>query len=172
MSWRRFEALYAPLIRGWLFGQGVPDADADDLAQEILLVIFREMPSFDHNGRKGAFRKWVPSVTVNRLRGYWRARRNGPLNGHDERLALLEDEGGEPGRAWDREQDEHVAAQVMRLVEPVFAPSTWRPFRLVVVEGRSAASVAEESGLSVNAVLIGKSRVLRRLREEVRGLVS
>ncbi|MDG3005328.1 RNA polymerase sigma factor [Paludisphaera mucosa] len=172
MSWNRFAGLYAPLIRKWLVGQGAPDPDAEDLAQEILLVIFRELPGFDHNGRKGAFRSWVRSVTVNRLRGYWRAKRSGPLNGLEERLALLEDEGSEPSAAWDREHDEYIAAQVMRLVEPEFAPSTWQSFRRVVVEDRPAAAVAAELGLTVNAVLIAKSRVLRRLREEVRGLVS
>lgn len=171
MSWRRFEGLYTPLIRKWLTGQGTPEADAEDLAQDILVVILRELPDFDHNGRKGAFRAWVRSVTVNRLRGYWRSRRNGPVNGLEERLDRLEDEDGEPARAWDREHDEHVVAQVMRLVEPEFAPSTWRAFRRTVVDGVAAAEVAAELGLSANAVLIAKSRVLRRLREEVRGLV-
>ncbi|OJW26511.1 MAG: hypothetical protein BGO49_12330 [Planctomycetales bacterium 71-10] len=171
MSWRRFAGLYAPLIRRWLVGQGTPDADAEDLAQEILMVIFRELPGFDHNGRKGAFRTWIRTVTVNRLRGYWRSRRVGAVSGMEERLALLEAEDGEPGRAWDREHDEHVVAQVMKLVEPEFAPSTWRAFRRTVVDGLSAAEAAAELGLTPNAVLIAKSRVLRRLREEVRGLV-
>jgi RNA polymerase sigma-70 factor, ECF subfamily len=41
-----------------------------------------------------------------------------------------------------------------------------------VLEERPAADVAESLGLSVNAVLIAKSRVLRRLRQEGRGLIA
>ena len=171
-SWRRLTDLYAPLIHRWLMQHETPEADADDLAQEVLLVLARELAAFDHNGRKGAFRHWVRSVTANRLRSYWRARRSGPLNGLAERLALLEDPESEPGKCWDREHDEFIARRLMELVEPEFSPSTWRSFRLQVLEEKPASAVAEQLGLSVNAVLIAKSRVLRRLREEGRGLIS
>ncbi len=171
-SWRRLTELYAPLIRRWLIQHDTPDADAADLAQEVLLVLSRELANFDHNGRKGAFRHWVRSVTANRLRGYWRDRRNGPANGLHERLALLEDPNSEPGRKFDRDHDEFIARRLMELVEPEFAPSTWRSFRLLVLEEQPAAAVAQQLGLSVNAVLIAKSRVLRRLRQEGQGLIS
>ena len=39
-------------------------------------------------------------------------------------------------------------------------------------DGKPARDVAQELGLSVNAVLIAKSRVLGRLRQEARGLVD
>lgn len=171
-SWRRLTELYLPLIRRWLVQHDTPDADADDLAQEVLLVLSRELASFDHNGRKGAFRHWVRAVTANRLRGYWRDRRTGPMNGLDERLAQLEDPDGEPARKWDRDHDEFIARRLMEVVEPEFAPSTWRSFRMLVLEEKPAAAVAQQLGLTVNAVLIAKSRVLRRLRQEGQGLIS
>ena len=58
------------------------------------------------------------------------------------------------------------------MIQPEFAPSTWNSFRLLVFEERPASEVAETLGLSVNAVLIAKSRVLRRLRQEGQGLVG
>src|SRR3954470_16199953 len=97
-SWRRLTTLYAPLIRRWILQHDTPDADADDLAQEVLLVLARELGGFDHNGRTGAFRLWVRSITANRLRAYWRARRSDPLNGMEDRLARLEEPDSEPGR--------------------------------------------------------------------------
>ena len=47
----------------------------------------------------------------------------------------------------------------MELIQPEFAPSTWNSFRLLVLEEQPASLVAETQGLSVNAVLIAKSRV-------------
>src|SRR5580704_3984028 len=164
--------LYGPLIRRWLQQHDTPEADADDLAQEVLLVLAQELGGFDHNGRTGAFRLWVRSITANRLRAYWRARRSGPLNGLDDRLAQLEDPDSSLGRLWDREHDEFIVRRLMELIEPEFAPSTWKSFRLLVLEERPAADVAESLGLSVNAVLIAKSRVLRRLRQEGQGLIG
>lgn len=171
-SWRHLAMLYAPLIRRWLLQHDTPEADADDLAQDVLLVLARDLGGFDHNGRTGAFRLWVRSITANRLRGYWRARRSGSLNGLDDRLAQLEDPDSALGRIWDREHDEFIVRRLMERIEPEFAPSTWKSFRLLVLEERSPADVAEGLGLSVNAVLIAKSRVLRRLRQEGRGLIG
>ena len=60
----------------------------------------------------------------------------------------------------------------MELIEPEFAPATWQAFQRVTLEGQPAAAVAAPLGLSVNAVWLAKSHVLRRLREESRGLVD
>ena len=73
---------------------------------------------------------------------------------------------------WDREHDEHVAASLMRRVQGDFAPTTWRAFVRHVLEGEPAARVAQELGLSLNSVLLAKSRVFKRLRQELAGLVE
>jgi len=41
-DWRRLLELYQPLLRAWTARVGVTPSDSDDLAQEVLLVVFRE----------------------------------------------------------------------------------------------------------------------------------
>ena len=53
-----------------------------------------------------------------------------------------------------------------------FAPATWQAFQRHALEGRPAAAVAAELGLSLNSVLLAKSRVLKRLRQELDGIVG
>ena len=53
-----------------------------------------------------------------------------------------------------------------------FAPSTWKACWATVVQGRDSGDVARELGISENAVYIARFRVLRRLREELIGLVE
>lgn len=171
-AWQRLTAIYLPLIRRWLGQQGLPDSDADDLTQEILLVLVRELPGFEHSGRTGAFRSWLRSITVHRVRGYWRGKRTSPDQAREALLDGLEDPTSELSRQWDREHDREVAARLLDLVEPEFAPATWRAFRRQVCDGASAAETAAELGTSRNAVLIAKSRVLRRLRHEAAGLID
>ena len=77
-SWRRLVDLYTPLIQGWLRRHAVPAADADDLTQEVMAVVVRELPQFNHNQQRGAFRNWLRTITVNRLRVLWRSRQTRP----------------------------------------------------------------------------------------------
>jgi RNA polymerase sigma-70 factor (ECF subfamily) len=175
-SWRRLVDLYTPLIHGWLRRHSVPPADADDLAQEVMTVVVRELPRFQHNQQRGAFRNWLRAITVNRLRVLWRSRQGRPAATGDsdflKMLDELEDPTSDLSRRWDRQHDQHVARRLMELVEPHFEPSTWRAFRRVVLDGVKAALVAAELHTSVNAVLLAKSRVLSRLRQEMRGLTD
>jgi RNA polymerase sigma-70 factor (ECF subfamily) len=169
-SWARLFALYTPLIRHWVTRHGVFDSDADDLVQEVCVTVSRELSGFAHVGHAGAFRGWVRMIVLNRLRGYWRERRKAPATRGD--LDQLEDPDSQLGGQWDRDHDEFVAGRLLELIQPEFSPATWRAFRIQVIEGVSAARAAEELGISVNAVLIAKSRVLRRLRQEGRGLIG
>jgi len=175
-SWRRLVDLYTPLIQGWLRRHSVPPADADDLTQEVMTVVVRELPQFEHNQRPGAFRSWLRTITVNRLRALWRSRRGRPIATGDsdflKMLDALEDPGSNLARLWDQQHDQHVARRLMELVQPQFEPKTWQAFRRVVLDGIKAAVVAAELNISVNAVLLAKSRVLSRLRQEMQGLTD
>jgi RNA polymerase sigma-70 factor (ECF subfamily) len=84
----------------------------------------------------------------------------------------LEDPASGLSRLWDEEHDRHVVRRLLERIEPDFQPSTWRAFRRQVLDGAPPVAVAAELGLSVNAVLIAKSRVLQRFRQEARGLLD
>jgi RNA polymerase sigma-70 factor (ECF subfamily) len=174
-DWRRLLDLYQPLLRGWVARAGVAAADADDLIQEVLLVVFREVGGFERRG-PGAFRSWLRTILAHRVRDYFRAADYRPTATGDSdflcRLDELESPESALSRLWDREHDEHLAAALMRRVQGDFAPTTWRAFVRHVLEGEPAARVAQELGLSLNSVLLAKSRVFKRLRQELAGLVE
>jgi RNA polymerase sigma-70 factor (ECF subfamily) len=174
-DWRRLDELYRPLLRAWIARAGVVASDVDDLVQDVLLVVFREIAGFEWRGQ-GAFRAWLRTILANRVRDYFRKQKHQPIATGDSDFLRQLDELRSPDSAlshlWDREHDEHVAAALMRRVQGDFAPATWQAFRRHVLEGEPAAHVAEELGLSLNSVLLAKSRVLKRLREELVGLVE
>src|SRR5947209_5370222 len=127
-SWQRLVDLYTPLIHGWLRRHAPPSCDRDDLVQEVMSVVVRRLPDFKHNGRLGAFRAWLRTITVNCLRDYWKARRHRPIaTGESDFLAVLdqlEDPASQLSQLWDREHDEHVGRRLLELIEPLFAPTT------------------------------------------------
>jgi RNA polymerase sigma-70 factor (ECF subfamily) len=174
-DWRRLLDLYQPLFRTWTARAGVAAADADDLVQEVLLVVFREVGAFKRRGQ-GAFRAWLRSILAHRIRTYFRSSRRRPsaTGGSDFQRLLDELEAPESAlsRLWDREHDEHVAAVLLRRVQGDFAPHTWQAFRRHVLEGEGAGRVAQELGVSLNSVLLAKSRVLKRMRQELAGFIE
>jgi RNA polymerase sigma-70 factor (ECF subfamily) len=166
-AWPTLLSVYVPLLEQWLRGHKMQPADIHDLIQEIVVVMLKELPAFEHNGRIGAFRHWPRQVMVNCLRSHWRSRWT--ARGDDTLRAIadqLEDPGSGLNGQWEREHDQFVLCRLTELIEPEFEPNTWQAFRRTVPVGESAATVAAELGMSPNAVLIAKSRVLRRLREE------
>ncbi len=175
-SWDRLVELYAPLIRTWLPKYDVQDSDADDLVQEVLLAVSKDLCKFEHGGQPGAFRGWLKAILVNRLRKFWRGRDRRPQTPGDSdidaRLAQLDDPSSEMSLIWNREHDQYVLRQLLALAEPHFARTTWTAFCRVALDGAKADVVAEEMGISLNAVCLAKSRVLRRLRQESEGLIE
>ncbi len=174
-DWKQLLDVYGPLLRGWLTRLGVPSADHDDLIQEVLMVVVREVADFERR-RPGAFRGWLRTILGNRVRDYFRARSSHAVatGGTDAgaRLEELADPESALSRLWDREHDEHVAARALARVRVDFTEVTWEAFTRHALDGRPAQEVADELGISLNAVLIAKSRVLRRLRAELDGWVD
>ena len=130
-SWNRLVDLYAPLLRAWLRKYDVQDSDADDLAQEVLLAVSKDLGKFEHGGQPGSFRGWLKAILVNRLRKFWRVRDRRPQarggSDLDARLAQLDDPASEMSQIWNRQHDQYVLRQLLALVEPHFTPNTWTP---------------------------------------------
>src|SRR5262245_12498465 len=75
IAWQRWHTLYEPLIHGWLQQHRLVPVDRDDVVQNAMAVVVRRVGEFQHNGRVGAFRHWLKSITINCLREYWKQRR-------------------------------------------------------------------------------------------------
>jgi RNA polymerase sigma-70 factor (ECF subfamily) len=163
--------VYEPWLRDWLQRHHFQPADSDDLLQNILVVVNRKLPAFVHNGQPGAFRAWLRHILVTEVRSFLRQRQRQAEPAADF-FDGLEDPNSEQSRQWDLEHDQQVVRRLLATIQQDFEKSTWEVFRLLVLEDRSAAEVAQRTGLKPNAIYVAKSRVLKRLREEVNGLVG
>src|SRR5262245_52715321 len=166
-AWRRFVHLYTPLLYYWARRRGLPETEAADLVQEVLLVLVQKLPEFTYDPAQ-SFRGWLRTITLNK----WRERRR--------RLALPIDDvsisdvvDSSNCDAFDEnEYRQRLVNQALQIMQAEFEPTTWKACWEFVVSGRPAATVAAELGVSVDVVYGAKSRVLRRLREELAGLLD
>jgi RNA polymerase sigma-70 factor (ECF subfamily) len=167
-DWERFVALYTPLLYRWAGQVGAQQADAADLLQEVFLLVYQKLPTFTHQ-RSGSFRAWMRTALVNRWRDLCRRRAARPGLVEEDRLDALP---ALDSPAQDNEDFEQLVAQALKLIRPEFQPRTWQAFSEFFLDGQEASSVAQRLGVSVGAVYIAKYRILRRLREELDGLLE
>jgi len=170
-AWQRFIEIYMPFIRYSTSRMVSGQEDADDLAQEVMTTIFRELPAFNP---EDSFRKWLRRIISNRARAFHRRKQPAARTGQEAEQLLnqLEDPSSDLAREWDREHDHFVLTELMVKVQPDFDPTCWQAFKRSAVDGRPAAEVARELDISVNAVILSKWRVLKRFREEAEGLLK
>ena len=84
----------------------------------------------------------------------------------------IPDPASDPDTRWEQEHDQFLIRRALELMKPEFMSSTWQAFRRQVLEEAKPAEVAKELGLSVNAVVLAKFRVMKRLRQHLEGLID
>jgi RNA polymerase sigma-70 factor (ECF subfamily) len=168
-AWPRFVHLYTPLLFYWARRTGLTQDDAADLVQEVLVVLVQKLPEFEYDPGK-SFRAWLRTITLNKWRERGRRKGLSPATPDDPGLSAL------PAPAEDGFDEAEYRKQLVRraleIMQAEFEPTTWKACWEYVVADRPAAQVAADLGVSVGVVYGAKYRVLRRLREELRGLLD
>jgi RNA polymerase sigma-70 factor (ECF subfamily) len=169
VAWERFVQLYTPLLCQWARRLGLHGADADDLVQDVFAVLVRKLPEFRYDPRK-RFRGWLWTVTINKVREKKRQPAAAVQAGDGALNEVPAPDDAEA--AAEAEYRECLVRRALELLRPEIEPATWKAFWECAMADRPAADVAAELGLSVDSVYAAKSRVLRRLRRELEGLLD
>ena len=173
-SWADFAVVYGPLIRGYCRRKGLQEADSADVEQEVLAQVARSISGFDYEPGRGRFRDWLGTVTRNKIaRSREVAGRGTRGIGGDGSVAILDgvDTPGDDAE-WTSAFHARILEVALGRVRPGFEPVTWSAFSGVWADGLPAPEVARALGLAIDSVYAAKSRVLKRLREEVLALAD
>lgn len=172
-GWLRLAVLYRPLVVEWCL-RGGAGADAEDVAQEVLLAVAGGLADF-HRGGAGGFRAWVRGITRYKLLDHFRRQGRNPAAA-DGGTAAFEAVRDLPdpiaGSGEDTIETSGLYRRALDLIRSEFEERTWRAFWGTAIEDKPTASVAAELGMSATAVRVAKSRVLARLREEAGDIIG
>jgi RNA polymerase sigma-70 factor (ECF subfamily) len=169
-AWERFVHLYTPLLQRWARRLGLPEHDAADLIQDVLVLLVQKLPEFTYNGHQ-SFRGWLYTVTRNRWRDLQRRQVPEPRSTNDPTFRDVADP--DPVEVLSEEEYRNYLVQrALRLMQTDFQPTTWKACWEHVVAGKSAAVVAAELNVTPAVVYVATSRVLSRLRQELEGLLD
>jgi RNA polymerase sigma-70 factor (ECF subfamily) len=167
-AWAEFVQLYTPLLYHWVKQMGLEPVAAEDLVQDVFLNVLRAMPQFQYDSRH-SFRAWLCTLARNKFRDA--RRKHAPVSAGSG-LDHIPDGTDDQSEFDEAEYRTYLTERALQLARREFAPGTWQAFWGTVVEGRPANQVANECGLTPNAVYLARGRVLRRLRESLEGLLE
>ena len=176
-AWREFVQIYGPVVYRFARNRGLQDADAADLMQDVLRSVARTAPRLEYDPARGTFRGWLYTVTRNKIYNFLDGQRHRPRASGDadarERLDSAPARDGDgPDAEWEREYQRGLTNRAMDRVKGEFQPATWKAFWETAVEGRPAGEVGAGLKMTPGAVYVAKSRVLARLRDEVRKMME
>jgi RNA polymerase sigma-70 factor, ECF subfamily len=176
-AWEKFVQLYTPLVWRWCRQRGLQEADAHDVGQEVFSTVAAAIGKFQRARPGDTFRGWLRVVTRNKVNDFLQKRlEEQPGEGGSDAARLLRAQAeAEPISSEAEAEQADRALVYQRAVEILLADveeRTRQAFWRVVVAGHEPGDVARELGMSVNAIYVLKSRLLRRLREEFAGCVD
>ena len=190
-SWRDFFDTYWRVIYGLAIKSGLTNTEAEDVVQETLLAVAKEMPDFKYDPARGSFKGWLLEVTRRRIANQVRKRLKhrpaiaGPPVGEatrppsgqksepDQRRTATVERVPDPNsdemeRLWDQEwRTNLLEASIVRVKKRVNAKQ-YQMFNLYVMMQWPMNQVKKTLGVSAAQVYMAKMRIGRLIKSEVR----
>jgi RNA polymerase sigma-70 factor, ECF subfamily len=144
--------------------------------QEVFASVARNLVRFRPKHSSGAFRAWLWTIARNKIIDANRTRNSHPVpaGGSSANLAMQQvldpiqmDEAEQLSEPNDEQQNNALVQRAMAQVAIDFEPRTWQVFTRTVLDQTATGVVAEEFGISQAAVRQIRSRVLRRIRQQL-----
>ncbi len=166
-AWDEFVEQYGRHIYRWCRAWQLQDADAEDVAQEILLKLARKLRDFAYNP-ESSFRGWLKTLAHHAWRDFVDGRGRAQATGDDHIWKLLESV--EARDDLIAKLEEAFDFELLEAAKVRVAPHTWEAFRLVAIERLPVSEVAAKVHMQVAMVYVAKSKVQRMLQEEIKKL--
>ena len=183
-SWQEFFETYWKLIYGTARKAGLADDEAQDIVQETVISVAKNIAGFKYDPAICSFKSWMLQLTRWRIINQWKKRQrqqdryfiagsaaNASLDESDgtPTLERIPDPAGLDLEAiWEDEWEKHLLHVAMERVKRQVAPEQLQVFDLYCVEQWPARKVARTLGVSVGQVYLTKHRVGRLLKKEIK----
>lgn len=172
-GWQRLLKTYGPLVYHWCQRTGLNAADSSDVMQNVFLAVSKSIHKFDKTSENDSFRGWLWTITRNKVRDFCRKQARqvadaaGGTNAYAELAAVSEQLSDDSMSITSPREFSGLLHRAMEMVKSEFEPRTWNAFWQSAIENEPTAEIAAHLGITANSVRQAKSRVLRRLREEL-----
>jgi RNA polymerase sigma factor (sigma-70 family) len=177
-SWQRFFDTYWPLIFNVARRAGLSEVEAQDVVQDTVIAVARQIPDFRYDRARGSFKSWLLTITRRRIADHWRKkyyRVAGREVHREETLDTKQTEmeplaGAEMERIWTEEWEQHILDTALARIKRAANPLQFQMFHLHVIKGQNVDQVTERLGVKAAEVYWAKYRLGARLKKEMRAV--
>ncbi len=171
-AWQDFVERYGRRIYEWCLNRRLQPADAEDVTQNVLVKLAKQLGSFDYQARL-TFRGWLRRITENAVTDFFREckRREFALEGN--RYSSLLDDAAAPvdlatriSNEFDLEVFEIAKLNVRSRIEA----RRWEAWELTAVHQWEGADVAEKLEMRLPTVYSSRYQVQNMIAAEVQKL--
>jgi len=178
-SWQEFFDTYWQLIYRVAVKRGLSDSEAQDVVQETMVTVAKQMPDFHYDPSRGSFKAWLLNQTRWRIADHFRSRARFPaaLSDQDDCdsdtkvIDKIPDETDQKlTTLWEAEWEKNIYDAALSRVKRRLDPERFQIFDLYVNKQWPPDRVAETLGIPVNQVYLAKHRITDAIKAEVRRL--
>ncbi len=169
-AWDEFTEIYRPVICRMAGFRGIQEADAEDLAQQVLIAVAGAIERWNIDPERAAFRTWLKRVANNAIFNALTRGVPDQGSGDDNLHRFLEQRPAFDGPTSDlfrTESRREVFLWAARNIRSEFTNDTWSSFWLTAVNGMDVEAAARELGRTRGSVYASRSRVMKRLKQKV-----
>ncbi len=171
-AWREFVSIYEPFVFRFARRGGLQDADARELVQNVMLSVARAVGRWKPDSSRGRFRTWLFRIARNQLLDILAKRSRDEVTNrvtsNSELFDLVCSSSSDGQVELHSAQRRELFRWASDRVKNCVKPQTWRAFWMTAVEDQDPESVAIQLNMTTGAIYIARSRVISRLRDEVK----
>lgn len=178
-SWQDFFNTYWKLIYDVAVRAGLSDSEAQDVVQDTIVAVARQMPQFKYDPALGSFKSWLLLITRRRItdqlrKEYRRVKTEDPAPGDTARTTLLE-RIPDPAAAdldaiWEQEWQRQLFDAALQRVKRQVEPLHFQIFDCYVRKEWPVQEVIKAFGVSSGQVYLIKHRLSALIAREVKKL--
>jgi RNA polymerase sigma-70 factor (ECF subfamily) len=180
-SWQQFFDTYWKLIYGVALKAGLNDAEAQDVVQETVIAVARNIGKFKYDPQVCAFKTWLLQVVRSRISNQMRKNKrhkSGRVSASDDATGtqfidqIPDNRSASLDALWEQEWEKNLTDAAINHVKRQVDPEQYQLFDFYVLRGWEAGKVAETFGVSKARVYLTKHRISAIVAKEVRRLAA
>jgi RNA polymerase sigma-70 factor (ECF subfamily) len=173
-AWEEFVAYYRDFIFMVLHQMNLYSVEIDDLAQEILIKIWKSLPNHIYEKDRARFRTWLSRLirnqVVDHIRASQRRTHKHATAAEDETVDSIPTiTEPEVEQIIQQEWEVYIVQLALKNISSLFSERAIEAFSMSI-EGKSTAQIAEFLGVKPNSVIKLRNRVKERLVIEIQHL--
>ena len=176
--WQEFFDTYWKLIYAAARRSGLTDAEAQDVVQETVITVARQIDKLKYDPAIGSFKGWLLQITRWRIADQFRKRE--PRNAKLQRVAeerptatierVPDSNAVDLDEVWEKEWQENLFEAAIARVKKKVDPKQFQVFDCYVRKEWPAQKVAEQLQVSLGQVYLARHRVGALLKKEIKAL--